>query len=319
MAARDFSDWVAIIKASDVQGRARLSTRMFGVARARPMTTNQTDVPRLVGADVGGGSALVEDTNDGSDVSMFTGLFTGKHTLDEAEQEDASADSIASINREWLTSFFTAYDNAALGTTAARSATLSDKIPFTSVYKAVITADSETGYSASANHQAVAASAFSGSAAYLELSETLGYVEQSDFWVPESVVVFADPSLRQTLRDILDADGRPIFMKNTTVPNLLLGGGDQVEVAAVDTLFDHPIVWTRGAKTSNNYSMSATGSKLIAFINAQYLVRGDRIGPQGRFIPAGINTTALEHTVQHRARQGFVLTVPQAAGVLELT
>jgi hypothetical protein len=306
MAARNFSSWVPLPIDGEYVGTSGNPSAIMATASVQTMTSNALAVPRLVGADVGGGSALTEDTNDGDTVTMYDYLFNGKHTFDEAQVEDSVADEIKAANAAWQKKFFIAYDNAAIGVTGARSATASDKRPYTSIYKAVRTNDAGVGYTADANYTAAT------SANYTVLSNTLGKLENTEFWSEDETVALIHPGLRDAVRNIMGTDGRPIFVEST---NGTAGGGARVSYS----LFGHRAYFTHGAITSTSFARAVTGNKLVVFVNAGSMRRGDRVPPQARFIPAAINPTALEHTVQHRARQGFVLTVPQAASVVEIT
>lgn len=299
MAARDFTKWVPIQYDPNAIGREVIRSAIYQVARKKNMTSNTVETPRLLDADVNGGSQLTEDTNNGDNITMYSYQYNGKHTFDEAQDEDAYADEVAAAGKEWLNSYFRAYDYACLGVSTARSATVGNFQPYDSMYYRLTNADSTTGYSANANRTL-------SSLTYANLSTTLGLLENGDFWAPESTVVVAHTTLRGNMRNLLDSQNRPIFYSQ------------QVGNVVQDTIFGYPIAWSRGCKVSLNFQpSSAKGFPLLYFVNKNYLVRGTRIEPQSRFIPAAqANLNALEDTLIHRGRQGFVLTIPQAASVL---
>ncbi len=298
MAARDINAWVPVeydptLTTNGVQPQA-----LAAVARRVGMGSDTKEISRLLGADVNGGSALTEDTHDGDKVTMYSYQFNGKVTLDEADVEDVNVDAIAGYNSEWLNGYNVSVDNAAFGVSGARSSTASDFRPYNSVNAVLRTSDSGAGYTANAN-------VISGAMSYTNLSGVLGLVEDSNFGDIGSLVVVAHRGLRSALRLVLDDNHRPIFQDGARVED--------------DTLFGLPITWTAGAIESTSFKRTIVGPKLLIVANRNFLVNGVRVEPQARLIPADINTNALEHTAQYRARKGFVLTVPQAAGMLRVT
>jgi hypothetical protein len=301
MAARDFTKWVPIQYDSNDLGRETIRSAVYSVAPIKQMSSNTVETPRLLDADVNGGSQLTEDTNNGDNITMPSYQYNGKHTFDEAQDEDAYADEVAAAGREWLNSYFRAYDYACLGVSTDRSTTVGNFQPYQSMYFRLTNADSSTGYSANANRTA-------GALTYANLSSVLSKLENGDFWTPDSTRVIAHTSLRGNLRNLLDSQNRPIFYS------------EQVGNVVQDSIFGYPIAWSRGCTVSLNFQKSsAKGFPLLYFVNTHYMRRGSRIEPQSRLLPAAqANLLALEDTLIHRARQGFILTIPQAAAVLEV-
>lgn len=307
MAARNFSAWVPIDQDSVPEGREVQASAIQATAIERRMTTNTTEVPRFLGADVGGGSQLTEDTHDGDDVVLYSYQFNGKATFDQAESEDTVADEVEAYSYEWLNSFHISYDNASIGVSAARSSTVGDFRPYDSIYRRVRSNDTGAGYTADANYAAVVASA---GVTYDALSLALGKVEKTQFWTPTNGVAMLHPALLRNLRGVVDDQNRPILVE--------LSGSANRPGMWSGTLMGYPARLTHGAQRSNNFKMTAADDYLIAFVSRRYMRWGNRIMPQTRFIDASLNRDALEHTVQTRARRGFVLTVPQAASVLSV-
>jgi hypothetical protein len=310
MASRNTSAWVPIEIDASVTGRAPQTSAIYEIAPRRAMTTLEVDQPRLMGTDVGGGTNLVEDTHDGDTVPMYAYQFNGKQTLDQAQSEDSLPDDVSAFTAEWLKSFHIAFDNASIGVSGARAAETNPATtfrPYNSIYKVVRTNDTGAGYTADTNWSATG----SGGLTYANLNAALGKVEKTAFWTPSSGVIIMHPGLMDDIRGILDNGGKPIFVESTAG---FPGGG----VRPVYSLFGYPAYFTFGAQRSSNFKMPENGNPLVVFVNREYTRRGDRIPPQVRFIDAAINMNNLEHTLQERARQGFVLTVPQAASVLEV-
>lgn len=307
MAARDFSAWTPIIWDNEVAQREVQASAVIQYGREKPMTSNQMEIPRFVNADVGGGSQLVEDTNNGDTTNMFSYQYNGKFTLDEAQTEDNPANEVESTSYEWLNSFHISYDNACLGVSAVRSATATNYQPYNSVYYAVTHDDTDVGYTANTNYTKTG----SGGLTYDWANTALGLVEATKFWNPMNAVCIMHPTLKRSIRGIKDTQERPIFVESTAG---VAGGG----VVPHYELFGIPAVFSFGAQVSPTYKMAVTGNPLIIFASRRHLVHGPRIDPQAKFISADINANALEHTLQTRARKGFCATVPQAFSVLEV-
>lgn len=316
MAARDFSTWQPIYWDDQVVGRQFQPSVIMEVAgRTINMKSVQYDVPRYADATVGGGSALTENTTNGDVAIMYDYQYNGKSTLDESQLEDSPADTVAAVSYEWLNSLHIGYDNACIGTSAARSSTASNYLPYNSIYYTVRHNDSNVGYTADTNYNA----ATIGTSGYQNISTTLGKVENTKFFDPMNGVVIMHPKLKARIRNILDTQGRPIFVESTSGSP---GGGvsPQYSVFGIPAYFSFgAIVTTSGGFIGNVGGSSTQGNPLIVFANKRHMVKGIRIQPESQFINANININALEHTMQHRARLGFVATIPQAFAVMEVT
>lgn len=315
MAARDFSTWQPIYWDDQVVGRQFQPSAIMTVAgRTINMKSIQYDVPRFADSTVGGGSQLTEDTNNGDVAIMYDYQFNGKQTLDEAQLEDSPADTVAAVSYEWLNSLHIGYDNACIGTSAARSGTATNYLPYNSIYYTVRHNDTNVGYTADTNYKA----ATIGTSGYTNLSTTLGLVENTKFFDPMNAVVIMHPAVKARVRNIVDSNGRPIFVESS---GGFPGGGVQpmYSLFGIPVEFSFGAVVTSGGFIGNVGGGSTQGNKLVVFANKKHLVRGVRIQPEAQFINANINISALEHTVQHRARLGFVATVPQAFAVMEIT
>lgn len=307
MAARDFSAWTPIIWTDEVAQREVQGSAIIQYGRPRPMTSNQMEIPRFVNADVGGGSQLVEDTNAGDVVDMFSYQYNGKFTLDEAQVEDNPANEVESVSYEWLNSLHVSYDNACLGVSANRSATATNYQPYKSAYYVVRNNDTDMGYVADTNYTKTG----SGGLTYDYANTGLGLVEATKFWNPMNAIAIMHPTLKRSIRGIKDSQGRPIFVESS---NGTAGGG----VGPQYELFGIPVAFSFGAQVSSSFKMTSVGNPLIIFASRRHMRYGPRIEPQAKFISADINANALEHTLQTRARLGFCATVPQAFSVVEV-
>lgn len=313
MSATSIIDWVPVLKDTLVSGKDIMDSAIYMAATQRTTRNAQTDVPRLPEADVNGGDTLTDDTKTADTVSMYDYLYNGKRPISEAEFEDAPQDVLDAATAAWLAKFNKSFDNASIGVTGARSATATDKRPYTSIYKAVTTNDNSGSISYTANTN-LTQSATSGGITYANLSTGLNKVEAEEYWDPTTGLVIIHPGLMDTLRNIVDGSSRYVFQESTSG---FPGGTASNPNMPNYRLFGLPVLFSHGAKTSSSFAMSETGNKLVVFVNKKYIVRGNHTPPQARFIPASINTSALQHTIQTRARQGFVLTNPFAASVVE--
>lgn len=310
MTATDFSSWVPIVWSDQVAVQAPQPSAMDR-ARKLQMTSSSYMIPRLVSVDVNGGSQLTDDTGDADTVLLSSYQFNGKNTLDEAEMEDSAADQIEAKSFTWLNTFNKSYDNACFGVSAALSTNANNFQPFSSIYWRVRNNDSDVGYVANTNYTKTG----SGGLTYDYLNEGLGIAEDTDFWDEENGIVIMHPRLKRAMRGIKDDNGLPIL---TLTPAGTRGGG----ASATYDFMGYPVVFSRGAIVTPSFkgvtNQTLQGNPLIIWGNPQHMVRGSRIEPQSRFISADINTEALEHTVQTRARLGFCVTIPQAFSVLEV-
>ena len=301
MPARNEAAWIPITYDTNLITRDDVASVIEKVGTRKNMTSDTVEQPRLLSGQVGGGSTLFEDTTDPSKVTMYSYQYNNKVTLDEAASEDSFVDDVNAYNANFLKDLKLVHDNACLGVSGARSTTATDYRPFPSVYYTLTHADSTAGYTANANVLTPSALTYDVASGLLKKLET------SRFGNPRDLVVISHPALRDALRRIKADTGMPIFKEGATVNE--------------DTLFGRPIEWTLGAIKTANFQQVLSGSggnPLIFVANRNHLIDGHRVEPQARFITASINTTVLEHTIQHRARKGFVLTVPQAAAVLEV-
>jgi len=318
MAAIGITNWVPIEKSLGVEGRELQQSAIAKAAmRRRSYRGVQVDVPRLTNATVGGGSTLTADTSTTDVVSMYDYLYNGLGTFDEAQVEDSRNDAIDAWVQEWYNSNNIAYDNASIGVTGTRSATASAYRPYTSIYKAIRTDDNSGAVSYTADTNLTQTG--TGGLTYANLVSSLGKVQSTQFWLPSTGALLIHPGLQDEILSLLDNDGRPIFVESSNG-----GAGGTAHAPGLPgsngragTIFGYPVYWTHGAITSPDFR-TQTGNKLAVWVNRNRLVYGVNVEPESRFIPARINPSALEHNVQARARRGFVLTVPNAASVLEV-
>jgi HK97 family phage major capsid protein len=307
MAARNtFEDWIPEEWDSSVIQRVQQVSVIESEARPYPMSTDTRHIPRSAGVDVNGvakGSAYGEDESVNDDV-LLTAKKAGRAIrIADEDLQDSNVAILEQKRVDWATSWAKYLDNACLAVTAAESGVT---VPFTSVYKAIRTTNSDTSYTADDNYVATA----TGSAlTYDDLSEVLGKVEGGDYWDESLTLVIAHPSLRERIRNIKDDQNQPIFVRGQ--------GGDS---GTPDTLFGHRIRWSLGAKTSATATHAPAGNPLLIVANREFLAIGKRSGPESRVAGPDSGAAFLtdEALLKMRARRAFALTHEKAAAVLEV-
>lgn len=302
MARNTMEAWIPEEDDSQVISRVNQVSGVERFARRVPMTTDTRNHPRSAGVDVevvskGGTYGEDESTND--TVTLKARKFGKAIRIAEEDLDDTLVDVISGKQMDWATSYAKVLDNAALGVTAAENGTT---VPFTSVYRALTQANTDTGYTANANLVQTA-----GATTYDGLSEALSKLEDGDYFDENNVVVIAHPSFRHTLRGIKDDNGNPIFVQG-------LAG-------TPDTLFGHEVVWSQGAKTASVASAAPDGNALCIFANRDYMLLGVRSGPESVFIDgrSGVSALTDEAILKLRARRGFVVGHEKAFAALEVT
>lgn len=306
MARNTFEDWIPEEWDSNVVQRVNQVSVVESEARPYPMATDTRHIPRSAGVDVAGvskGSAYGEDESVNDDV-LLTAKKAGRAIrIADEDLQDSNVAILEQKRVDWATSWAKYLDNAALAVTAAESGVT---VPFTSVYKAIRTTNSDTDYTADDNYVATA----TGSAlTYNDLSEVLGKVEGGDYWDESLTLVIAHPSLRERIRNIKDDQNMPIFVRGQ--------GGDS---GTPDTLFGHRIRWSLGAKTSATAVHNPTGNPIMVVVNREFLAIGKRSGPESRVAGPDSGAAFLtdEALLKMRARRAFALTHEKAAAVLEV-
>lgn len=276
------------------------------LARREPMGTDTKHVPRSAGvgvASIAKGGAYGEDVSANDDV-LLTAIKVGRaiRIADEDLQDTSRlADIIAVKQNDWATSYGKFMDNATLAVSAASNGTT---IPYNSVYYALSQTNAATSYTANDN---ITKTGVSGTT-YTTLSTALGDYEDGDYFDEERTIVIASPVYRRKLRNVMDTQGQPIFVRGQ--------GGDR---GTPDTLFGHPVVWSLGARLSATATDSPTSNPIMVIANRDYLILGVRSGPETR--TAGADTGAAfltdEALLKMRARRGFVVGHEKAMAVHE--
>ena len=307
MARQTFEDWIPEEWDSAVISRIRQMSVVEAYALRAPMATDTRHIPRSGGVEVEGvgkGGTYGEDVALNDEV-LLTARKMGKAIrIADEDLADSPVAIIAQKQADWATSYAKFLDNACLGCTGAENGTT---VLFTSVYKALRTTNTDTAYTADDNYTATG----SGGPTYDMLSNVVGQVENSDYWAYDEIGVIAHPTFKKGLRGIKDDSARPIFVSgnNQNVP----GQGTP------DTLFEIPVRWSLGAKTSAVDSQSPGGKPLMIVGNLQMLKLGVRSGPESRVVSGdtGIGFLSDESILKMRSRRGFTIGTERAFAVLE--
>lgn len=258
-------------------------------------STNTQDLVDLIARKVGGAAKIAEED--------LADAITGEGTMRRYENEAGTA----------LAKHF---DHACIGTTAAMNGTT---IKFTSIYRTVTTAQTTPfgNYTANANRLQIARNAFTGTAAQDAIIDFLAKYEESDFFDPGNTFVLAHPGFRSIFRKVRDGDGNPIF-----TPPVTEGGAPRI--FGYDNARE-----TVGARTDSVDTQAPTGNPLLIIGNRAALKRGlartsagmvpGNPGVQWQRAAQGIGFLSDEAIMKAMMRRAFVVTVPQAISVLEIT
>lgn len=151
MALHTVEPWIPEAWEGPVVQKIMQDSVVEAIGRPEPMTTATKHVPRSggMGLDVlGKGDAYSEDASTDDEI-LLTARKLGK-AISLAEEDLADTASLANIidvkRLDWATSYAKGFDNGALAVVGAESVA-ADR-PFTSVYQAVRTTDSNVSYTA---------------------------------------------------------------------------------------------------------------------------------------------------------------------------
>jgi HK97 family phage major capsid protein len=298
-----FEDWIPEEWDSAVITRIKQMSVVEAYALTATMTTDTRHIPRSGGVEVEGvskGSPYGEDTSLNDDVLLTARKMGTAIRIADEDLTDSPVAIIAQKQLDWATSYAKFLDNACLGCTGTENGTT---VLFTSVYKSLRTTNADTAYTANDNYTATG----SGGPTYDLLSDTVGKVETSDYWADDEIAVIAHPTYRKSLRGIKDGNNRPIFITG-------LAG-------TPDTLFEIPIRWSLGARTSAVGTQSPAGKPLLIAGNVRMLKLGLRSGPESRLATAdsGVGFLTDEALLKMRSRRGFTIGHERAFSILEDT
>jgi len=316
----DGTGWLVEQRDSNVVKAFRRTSVVEAEFRRINMTANTVEIPRIQDmtvAFIDKGAAYPEDASTADYMSISAKKVGAVLRIAE---EDVDDDKLANYVDEKKTSAGSSYgklvDSAALGTKGAVSGVT---VPFTSLYRSLISADATTGYSANANHTGIAVGSFATTAQILGGVEALlALVEDGDYYNADDLVWMAHPSFRPRFRGVKDSTGKPMLFGDVTT------GGKRIE-----RLYDVPIRWTRGARVTTAPAINPAagsgvkgtdGNPLLFLVQKNAAVFGLRKSFESVYISGRDGTSALtdEDLLKVRARIAAGATVPGAHAVLEL-
>lgn len=317
----DATGWLIEQRDSNVIKRFAAVSAWAEATRHVPMTANTVRIPRIDDMDVdvmAKGAAYGEDTSSADTIALSAAKFGKALRIAEEDTADDELANFLDLKKvSAASSFAKKFDNAAIGVNAVANGTT---VPFTSLYKALTTADASTGYVANANVITSNAAGIAGSLGYDVLSLLLAVVESSDYYDDSQVSFIAHPRFRQILRGIKDSTGQPMFLP------------DYVNGHTINRLFGIPLLFSNGAKVTSVATTAAVGAlgavgvkgtvgnPLIAAIVKPYAVTGDRTPFESVVIPGrdGLAGLTDEDILKVRTRKAAGVTMPSAHGIFEL-
>lgn len=311
---QNVDDWIPIEYDSAVIQRVFTESVIESRARRVVMSSKTKSIPRSAGIVVTAGTTYVSDTSLNDEVTLTARRFIARVTIDEDDLADANTrlDVLGTKAIDWAVSYADVFDNACLGVTGVENGTT---VPFTSAYKSLRTTNSDTSYVADDNYLTWDDDLISvpttplGTSLYEKLSTLFKKVEVGKYWSNPDMIVIAHPGWRDALRLVVDAQGRPIFQPGSG--NGVPGNGTP------DSVFQTPIHWSRGAKTSSTNSGTPAGNDLLYYVNRRHLARGDRSGPETLTDDARAQDDTDDYAMKFRVRRAFKLTHEKSAAVLE--
>lgn len=315
MARNTMEAWLREEQDSQVIRRLNITSVAETALRSVPMSGNVKTEPRMVDMDVEvvpKGGAYGEDTGANDEVTLTARKFGRALRVAEEDIDDNIVDVINAKKEGWVSSFAVAFDNAVFGTSAAENGTT---VPFTSIYRALNTANAATGYTADANIVKTA-----GALTYDDFSDVAGLVEASGGYSAGARNIFvAHPIVKGVIRKLKDSQGRPIFEPSP-------------REGSPDTLFGYPVRWSDGAVVTATVSSKPTvvagggaegaaGNPLIFFGNPDLAIVGKRSGPESVVIDGrdGLSALTDETILKVRARRAFALAHEKGWAVIEVT
>ncbi|MEV8610292.1 phage major capsid protein [Amycolatopsis sp. NPDC051373] len=305
-----FDQWIPVEYSPDVIQRVKQNSAVIAYGQNVPMTTESRSTPRSGGVTMGGiakGGNYGQDTTTANDaVWLYAQKYGGAVPIAEEDLNDSLADIVNAKTIDAGTSFAKLFDNSCLAVTGAKGTT---GWAFDSLYYLLTQSNAVSGYVANANLNKTTAGS---GVQYNDLRKPLKQVESGDYFDPGNLVVIAHPSFADSLRGVVDNQGRPIFNESS---NGTAGGGQ----GGGATLFGHPVHWSLGAKTSATPTPTPTGNPLLIIASANYMLVGNREPLSVQNIDGNTGLGALSDTayLKFRSRRAFAVGHENAFAILE--
>jgi hypothetical protein len=317
MARQSYAPWIGVEKGDKVIQAAARESAIERYGRPEPMQGDVKQVPRsgqFAVAVVAKGSAYTETDSAQSYVEIIARKVGGVRRIAE---EDLGGDvrvqrSLLDVTKvDAARNMAKFQDNASIAVTAAANGTT---VPYTSIYRSLRSTNADTEYTADDNYASIEADA-TGQQLYLAMNDTIGLVEESEWFDAGNMIIMAAPRWKTITRGMLGTDGRPIL-----VDALTEGGTDQ--------LFGYDVAWTQGARTSATATATPTGNPLFVFANRDVLINGKANlssnivdGNPGFKVQrgdVGLGFMTDEALMKAAQRRAFGLGMEQGVSILEL-
>jgi HK97 family phage major capsid protein len=323
---QDLENLIPIETSNEIIQRVARVSAIEQLAPAETMTTDTKQVPRFGGftvATVAKGADYAFSTNTQDLVDLIARKIGGAAKIAEEDFADAitGEGTMRRYEQEAGSALAKTFDHACIGTTTAMNGTTS---PFVSIYQAVTTTQSTPwgSYTANANRTQIprlTTGSPTPNATWQDgIIAWLADYEESDFYDEANTFVLASPMIKSIFRGIRDADGNPVFIP----------GGTQS--GSAPSLFGYEnFRFTTGARTGATMTDAPSGNPLLVIGNSQALKRGiartspgmvpGNPGVQWQRAAQGIGFLSDEAIMKAMMRRAFVVSVPQAVSVLEIT
>ena len=327
----DFENLIPVEVSNEVIQKVATVSAMEALAPAETMTSDTKQIPRMGGfqvATVAKGAEYGFSTNTQDLVDLIARKIGGAAKVAEEDLVDTvtGEGTMRRIEQDAGTALAKTFDHACIGTTTAMNGTTS---PFVSIYQAVTTTQSTPwgSYTANANRTQIprltTGSATPAATWQDGIIAWLADYEESDFYDEGETFVLASPMLKSIMRGIRDADGNPVFIPGS-------GGNSGNQSGSNPSLFGYEnFRWTVGARTHATMTDAPTGNPLAVIGNRSALKRGlartsagmvpGNPGVQWQRAANGIGFISDEAIMKAMMRRAFVVSVPQAVSVLEIT
>lgn len=321
MARNTMEAWLRDEQGSDVIKRIEYNSVAETLFRAIPMSGATKTEPRMADmsvAVVAKGAAYGEDVAANDEVLLTAVKFGTALRIAEEDIDDQLANLIEAKKLSWASNFGVFLDNATMGTTAAANG---GTVPFTSIYRAIVSADAAVGYTANDNYLSILAANLTATGAtglYIALSNLAAKIEGSGYGAGNNAFV-AHPVFRGLIRNVVDLNGQPLF-------------SESARQGEPDTLLGYPVRWSGGAVTTATASgtqvakvptagaKGTAGNPLIFFGNPDFALLGKRSGVESVLIDGrdGLSALTDETILKVRARRAFAVANVKAWAVLEV-
>ena len=322
---QDLENLIPIETSNEVIQRVAQVSAMEAIAPAETMTTDTKQIPRFGGftvASVAKGQDYGFSQNTQDLVDLIARKIGGAAKVAEEDLVDSvtGEGTMRRIEQEAGTSLAKTFDHACIGVTTPVNGTTA---PFQSIYATVTTAQVTPwgSYTANANRIQVprlTTGSPTNAATWLSaINSFLSKYEESDFYDEGNTFLLASPAIRSIFRGVTYTDGRPVFI-------------DTASSGGTPSLFGYSdFRLTTGAKTHATMTDAPTGNPLVIIGNRNVLKRGlartspgmvpGNPGVQWQRAAQGIGFLSDEAIMKAMMRRAFVVSVPQAVSVLEIT